>query len=202
MKKENIRIKNNITFVDQIAAIDMVVNSAFTDGKYTPFFVRKTLIESIVVHFIDGIKFDENESIYDAVFLDSEILELVGKFFATEGMADEDREKNAEYINIQEFVAENAMSIIEFEKEKVLNCTDSKERLYQDINDIASSITEIAKNIVNATKPMVQNPENISLMTSVLKKMDSFDVINENTLSKIGLDIVKEMETKNAENRG
>ena len=202
MKKENIRIKNNITFVDQIAAIDMVVNSAFTDGKYTPFFIRKTLIESIVVHFIDGIKFDENESIYDAVFLDSEILELVGKFFATEGMADEDREKNAEYINIQEFVAENAMSIIEFEKEKVLNCTDSKERLYQDINDIASSITEIAKNIVNATKPMVQNPENISLMTSVLKKMDSFDVINENTLSKIGLDIVKEMETKNAENRG
>ncbi len=202
MKKKNIRIKNNITFIDQIAAIDMVVNSAFTDGKYTPFFVRKTLIESIVVHFIDGIEFDENESIYDAVFLDKEILDLVGKFFATEGMADEDKEKNAEYINIQEFVAENAMSIIEFEKEKVLNCTNSKERLYQDINDIASSITEIAKNIVNATKPMVQNPENISLMTSVLKKMDFFDVINENTLSKIGLDIVKEMETKNAENRG
>nr|DAP47728.1 MAG TPA: hypothetical protein [Caudoviricetes sp.] len=202
MKKKNIRIKNNITFIDQIAAIDMVVNSAFTDGKYTPFFVRKTLIESIVVHFIDGIEFDENESIYDAVFLDKEILDLVGKFFATEGMADEDKEKNAEYINIQEFVAENAMSIIEFEKEKVLNCTNSKERLYQDINDIASSITEIAKNIVNAAKPMVQNPENISLMTSVLKKMDSFDVINESALSKIGLDIIKEMETKNAENRG
>lgn len=202
MKKKNIRIKNNITSIDQIAAIDMVVNSAFTDGKYTPFFVRKTLIESIVVHFIDGIEFDENESIYDAVFLDKEILDLVGKFFATEGMADEDKEKNAEYINIQEFVAENAMSIIEFEKEKVLNCTNSKERLYQDINDIASSITEIAKNIVNAAKPMVQNPENISLMTSVLKKMDSFDVINESALSKIGLDIIKEMETKNAENRG
>ena len=202
MKKKNIRIKNNITFIDQIAAIDMVVNSAFTDGKYTPFFVRKTLIESIVVHFIDGIEFDENEIIYDAVFLDKEILDLVGKFFATEGMADEDKEKNAEYINIQEFVAENAMSIIEFEKEKVLNCTNSKERLYQDINDIASSITEIAKNIVNAAKPMVQNPENISLMTSVLKKMDSFDVINESALSKIGLDIIKEMETKNAENRG
>lgn len=202
MKKKNIRIKNNITFIDQIAAIDMVVNSAFTDGKYTPFFVRKTLIESIVVHFIDGIEFDENESIYDAVFLDKEILDLVGKFFATEGMADEDKEKNAEYINIQEFVAENAMSIIEFEKEKVLNCTNSKERLYQDINDIASSITEIAKNIVNAAKPMVQNPENISLMTSALKKMDSFDVINESALSKIGLDIIKEMETKNAENRG
>lgn len=202
MKKKNIRIKNNITFIDQIAAIDMVVNSAFTDGKYTPFFVGKTLIESIVVHFIDGIEFDENESIYDAVFLDKEILDLVGKFFATEGMADEDKEKNAEYINIQEFVAENAMSIIEFEKEKVLNCTNSKERLYQDINDIASSITEIAKNIVNAAKPMVQNPENISLMTSVLKKMDSFDVINESALSKIGLDIIKEMETKNAENRG
>ena len=197
MKKKNIRIKNNITFIDQIAAIDMVVNSAFTDGKYTPFFVRKTLIESIVVHFIDGIEFDENESIYDAVFLDKEILDLVGKFFATEGMADEDKEKNAEYINIQEFVAENAMSIIEFEKEKVLNCTNSKERLYQDINDIASSITEIAKNIVNAAKPMVQNPENISLMTSVLKKMDSFDVINESALSKIGLDIIKEMEKKN-----
>lgn len=202
MKKKNIRIKNNITFIDQIAAIDMVVNSAFTDGKYTPFFVRKTLIESIVVHFIDGIEFDENESIYDAVFLDKEILDLVGKFFATEGMADEDKEKNAEYINIQEFVAENAMSIIEFEKEKVLNCTNSKERLYQDINDIASSITEIAKNIVNAAKPMVQNPENISLMTSVLKKMDSFDVINESALSKIGLDIIKEMETKNAKERG
>lgn len=202
MKKKNIRIKNNITFIDQIAAIDMVVNSAFTDGKYTPFFVRKTLIESIVVHFIDGIEFDENESIYDAVFLDKEILDLVGKFFATEGMADEDKEKNAEYINIQEFVAENAMSIIEFEKEKVLNCTNSKERLYQDINDIASSITEIAKNIVNAAKPMVQNPENISLMTSVLKKMDSFDAINESALSKIGLDIIKEMETKNAKERG
>ena len=202
MKKKNIRIKNNITFIDQIAAIDMVVNSAFTDGKYTPFFVRKTLIESIVVHFIDGIEFDENESIYDAVFLDQEILDLVGKFFATEGMADEDKEKNAEYINIQEFFAENAMSIIEFDIEKVLNCTNSKERLYQDINDIASSITEIAKNIVNAAKPMVQNPENISLMTSVLKKMDSFDVINESALSKIGLDIIKEMETKNAENRG
>ena len=40
MKKDIVKIKDNISIVDEITAIKSIVDYYFTDGEYTPYFAE------------------------------------------------------------------------------------------------------------------------------------------------------------------
>lgn len=65
MKKENMRIKENITISDQINVINYITDYYFTDGEYTPYYAGIAKIEAIALFFINGVKFDGDEYVYE-----------------------------------------------------------------------------------------------------------------------------------------
>lgn len=80
MKKENMRIKENITISDKINVINYITDYYFTDGEYTPYYAGIAKIEAIALFFINGVKFDGDEYVYECVENDEELRKLVYKF--------------------------------------------------------------------------------------------------------------------------
>lgn len=85
MKKNNPRIKENITMVDKANVIDSIVSSYFTDGEYTPYFVEMSTKIAVALYCMEGIEFEDDsvETIYDAIISDSEVMQIIEEFTAT-----------------------------------------------------------------------------------------------------------------------
>lgn len=195
MKKENMRIKENITISDQINVINYITDYYFTDGEYTPYYAGIAKIEAIALFFINGVKFDGDEYVYECVENDEELRKLVYKFcydVANDKIAKKHNEENGKYIDIMRFVIENVNEKLEFEKQKRIHCTDEKNRMMKDINDIMEEFVEIAKNIKYAAKPVIENPEFTTQAVGVLKKLNGADVLNRDTFIDIVMNLSKE----------
>lgn len=86
MTKTNIKVKNisEVTIEDRANAIEIMVNAYFhknEDGEieYTPYFRKVGQIIAIVKYFIEGVEFDENESIYNSAVNDNDVKLAVNK---------------------------------------------------------------------------------------------------------------------------
>lgn len=189
MKKINLKIKDAITMDDKVNAINAIVDSCFEDGEYTPYNLNHSLINYIVIFCIEGYELEAYDSIYDIAINDPELRELVMKFFRNE---DESKEY-PEYIEIQEFIMRNVTDIVSYKRERLIHCADLKEDLYSSLASVFDSIVDISKNISAAAKPVLENPESAKHMLSVLRKLDSNDVISKDTITEIVMDIVKKM---------
>lgn len=199
MKKENMRIKENITISDQINVINYITDYYFTDGEYTPYYTGIGKIEAIALFFIDGVKFDNDEYVYECVENDEELRGLVHKFcydIANDKVAKKHNVDNGKYIDIMRFVIENVNEKLEFEKQKRIHCTDEKNRMMKDINDVMEELVELAKNIKYAAKPVIENPEFTTQAVSVLKKLNGADVLNRDTFIDIVMNLAKEQAVK------
>lgn len=199
MKKENMRIKENITISDQINVINYITDYYFTDGEYTPYYAGIGKIEAIALFFIDGVKFDNDEYVYECVENDKELRGLVYKFcydIANNKVAKKHNGDNGKYIDIMRFVIENVNEKLEFEKQKRIHCTDEKNRMMKDINDVMEELVELAKNIKYAAKPVIENPEFTTQAVSVLKKLNGADVLNRDTFIDIVMNLAKEQAVK------
>lgn len=199
MKKENVRIKENITLADQIAVIDYIMDFYFTDGEYTPYYSGMARVEAIAKYFLEGITFDKEDIIYDCVVEDKEIYNLVKKFYLDQSDSKASKtinNNNKNYLSIMAFVIENVNEKLEFEKQKVIHCTDEKSDLIKNINLTLEAFVDLSKNIKYAAKPVIENPEFGKYALNVLKKFDAKDVINKDTLTDIVRDLVKEQGMK------
>ena len=199
MKKENMRIKENITISDQINVINYITDYYFTDGEYTPYYAGIGKIEAIALFFIDGVEFDDDEYVYECVENDKELITLVHKFcydVANGSVAKKHNTDNRKYIDVMRFVIENVNEKLEFEKQKRIHCTDEKNRMMKDINDVMEELVELAKNIKYAAKPVIENPEFTTQAVSVLKKLNGADVLNRDTFIDIVMNLAKEQAVK------
>lgn len=199
MKKENMRIKENITISDQINVINYIIDYYFTDGEYTPYYAGIGKIEAIALYFIDGVEFDDDEYVYECVENDKELITLVHKFcydVANGSVAKKHNTDNRKYIDVMRFVIENVNEKLEFEKQKRIHCTDEKNRMMKDINDVMEELVELAKNIKYAAKPVIENPEFTTQAVSVLKKLNGADVLNRDTFIDIVMNLAKEQAVK------
>ena len=199
MKKENMRIKENITTSDQINVINYIMDYYFTDGEYTPYYAGIAKIEAIALYFIDGVEFNDDEYVYGCVENDKELRTLVHKFcydVANGSVAKKHNTDNRKYIDVMRFVIENVNEKLEFEKQKRIHCTDEKNRMMKDINDVMEELVELAKNIKYAAKPVIENPEFTTQAVSVLKKLNVADVLNRDTFIDIVMNLVKEQTIK------
>ena len=77
MKKTNLKIKDEITLLDKINAINGIVESCFLDGEYTPYYLEKSLVEYIAIFCIEGFELESGDDLYEIAMSDPEFKELI-----------------------------------------------------------------------------------------------------------------------------
>ena len=200
MKKDNLRIKEDINILDQKNAIEMITTSAFMENGYTPYYVDDTKLAAIMKYFITGYELDEEDSLYQIIYEDEEVRNLILKFFENIDDTDEAREENKEnaiYINILNNVMNNVVDKIEFEKQKLIHLTDKKKEFLTDLNSALESMTETFTKASQALTDV--DPETKKTFLSVLTKLNAAKLLNKNTITDVISDIANK-KFKDAEN--
>lgn len=196
MTKNNVEIKNitEMTIEDEANIINTIAKAYFQtdeDGNlnFTPYFSKVGKIIAVAKYMIDGIEFDDNESIYTSVINDEEINILVNDVltlpdfqYYVDVANDIVEYKKAEYIaSIQNetnsVIAYELLDLIEQEKEKTEKETETLENLNIWINEqreLNSLITpEMQRNFAENF-----NPE--SLTDAIIKKYSESDIHKKN----------------------
>lgn len=137
MRKKNARIKKNITFEDQLNAIDYIVSCGFKideNGEidYTPEYIMPGEIEAYALFFLDGIEFDNDEIKYVSIMKDTKVMSLIMKFFST-------NEDDAEYANIRNYVINNAYRKIDFRSQVIIHGNP----VYNQISEFIEKINSV-----------------------------------------------------------
>ena len=133
IKFTELKIKENIT-PDIIAeAIEYISNSCFIGGTYNPYYRSFSEKMAIVQFFLDGIEFEDGDSLFAICELD-EVKKLTAKFYG-------DKRIN-EYSPIMEVVNHNVDEIVEFKKQRLIHGVDAIESIAKNIEDITGRLNE------------------------------------------------------------
>ena len=120
MKITELKIKENIT-PDVIAqAIEYISNSCFINGSYNPYYRGFTEKMAIVQFFLEGIEFEEGDSLFVICELD-DVKKLIAKFYG-------DKRVN-KYSPIMDTVNHNVDEIVEFRKQRLIHGADAIESI-------------------------------------------------------------------------
>lgn len=186
MKITELKVKENIT-PDIIAeAIEYISNSCFVGGTYNPYYRGFAEKMAIVQFFLDGIEFEDGDSLFVICELD-EIKKLIAKFYG-------DKRIN-EYSPIMEVVNHNVDEIVEFKKQRLIHGVDAIESIAKNVgvisdaigklgnfaSDLGDSISNIAKiDFANITR------NDVEMVGNILEKLNASGVeLNERTIAKI-----------------
>ena len=137
MKKNNVKIKDNITFKDQLNAIDYIVSCGFkidSNGEidYTPEYIMPGEVEAYALFFLDGLEFDKDEIKYESIMQDNKIMSLIMKFFSTD-------EEDSQYASIRNYVINNAYRKIDFRSQVLIHGNP----VYNQISDFIEKINSV-----------------------------------------------------------
>lgn len=122
MKKKNVRIKKNITIVDEISAIEGMVSYYFTDGEYTPYYEDMAQVTVVAENFLDGIEFEPEDYVYQLVMDNDDIYACVKKFL--EIPSSQDKENVNCYVRMEKIIKQ-VNDIVEFKKQKLIHNSDA-----------------------------------------------------------------------------
>ena len=170
MKKDNVRIKENISFVDKVNVIKEIVASYFVAGNYTPYYRERATVIAIVNNFIEGIEFETEEEVYDSVCEDIEIMEIVEKFKTTHHMC---------------MINKNVDDIVEFEKQRIIHGSSDLET----IAEFCKMISNVLSNFSNLRLDLI-TPEAIEVGKEFVNKMKNQE-ITEETLANVISSIIE-----------
>ena len=164
MKLENPKIKDNITIVDKISAIESIVSYYFTDGEYTPYYAEIAKVNAIAMYFLDGVVFDENDYIYELVKSDEGLSSLVDKFLNQDG----------EYVDIMDDVMRPVYDMVEFNKQKLIHNTD----IFHVIGEMCESVVDTISSLSGMSQ--IVTPENIVGVKKFMDALKNGDITEEN----------------------
>ena len=191
MKKGKIEIKKNISMVDKVNAINLIVSSYFTNGEYTPYYSKMAEVMAVVTYFIEGIEFEEGEDIYNAVMQDEELVDIVHDVLFDDDMI---------------FIKNNARDKVKFLKQQIIHSHADTDRIIEACNVIIDSLENFSKlNIKEMKKEDIQNA------SIVLEKLASNNNLTPEVISNVlkdavGFNMDKETEeildSKNEQIRG
>lgn len=175
MKKDNVRVKSDITIVDEIAAIESLVSYYFTDGEYTPYYADMAKVTVVAENFLDGIEFESEDYVYQLVMENDDIYKCVKKFIEIPNSQDQE-DVNC-YIHMQK-IMKHVEDIVEFKKQKLIHNSDAFSVVgemclaVKDIIDNYTKNTELAKEFISDLKESGINEE--TLANAVRKAADQF----------------------------
>lgn len=125
MKKNNFKVKENITFEDKANAIEYICISLFDFDEegdiidYSPYYIEPAQVCAILNYFVEGIEFENGESIYDVAVADKEVNDVVNQFFLKPTTA-----KNSKLTYQQEvmkFAMSHVVEKVEYMKQKAIH---------------------------------------------------------------------------------
>ena len=131
MKKDNVRVKSDITIVDEITAIESMVSYYFTDNEYTPYYVDMAKVTVIAENFLDGVEFESEDYVYQLVMENDDIYECVKDFIDTPLMGS---------------IMKQVEDIVEFKKQKLIHNSDAFSIVGDMCDAIKTIIDDYAKN--------------------------------------------------------
>ena len=170
MKKGKIEIKKNISMVDKVNAINLIVSSYFTDGEYTPYYSDMAQVMAVITYFIEGIEFEEGEDIYNAVMQDEELVDIVHDVLFDDDMI---------------FIKNNARDKVKFLKQQIIHSHADTDRIIEACNVIIDSLENFSKlNIKEMKKEDMQNA------SVVLEKLASNNNLTPEVISNVLKDAV------------
>lgn len=192
MIKNGLKIKDNITNNDIIDAVNFIVDANFINGEYTPYYYGPARLEAIAKFFITGYELEDGEKLIDLINEDEDMHLLIVRFFYKDDgdeLDDEENAVNQKYINIFNDVLTYASQLIEFEKQKIINCTYSKEEMYGAINAALDAVIGAGE----AVRNVVSGPENTKELFQVIYKLNKAKLLNKDVLTGVVVDAVKEI---------
>ena len=110
MKKENVKIKSNITIVDEISTIQNIVEYYFTDGEYTPYYADMAKVTAVAQNFLDGVEFEAEDYVYECVMTNDDLYKCVKDFIDAPLMGS---------------IMKQVEDIVEFKKQKLIHNSDA-----------------------------------------------------------------------------
>ena len=170
MKKGKIEIKKNISMVDKVNAINLIVSSYFTNGEYTPYYSDMAQVMAVVTYFIEGIEFAEGEDIYNAVMQDEELVDIVHDILFDDDMI---------------FIKNNARDKVEFLKQKIIHSHADMDKIIEACNVIIDSLENFSK--LNIKEMKKEDMQNASI---VLEKLASNNNLTPEVISNVLKDAV------------
>ena len=170
MNITELKIKENVEPEVIAEAIEFIANSCFVNGGYNPYYQSFAERMAVVRYFLDGIEFDENDSLFIISELD-EIKKLVNRFFADEKFSD-----SARLMNV---VRSNAEKIIEFRKERLIHGADALELIANRIDEFGKFISDLDVALGNLVNFDLSNmtQDDIENGRKLVEKMANGDVV-------------------------
>lgn len=166
MKKDNVRVKSDITIVDEITAIESIVSYYFTDNEYTPYYADMAKVTVIAENFLDGVEFESEDYVYQLVMESDDIYECVKKFL--EIPTSQDKE-NVDCYARMEKIMKQVEDVVEFKKQKLIHNSDA----FAIVGDMCLAVKDMLDNYA-------KNNEIAQKFVSDLQESG----INEETLTK------------------
>lgn len=149
MKKNNVRIKNNITLTDKINAINGIVSCYFTDGEYTPYYSEMAQVIASVTYFMEGIEFEDGDDIYSSVIQDEEILNIVDDIITGEDMT---------------FVMKNVKDKVDFIKQQIIHNHDDMNKIIKACDVIIDALGNFSKlDLAKLSEEDIKNASSIMM---------------------------------------
>lgn len=189
MIKDNMRIKESITLVDKVNAIETIVSFYFMNGDYTPYYKDEGEISAVIRNFIDGVEFEKGESVFAAYYNDEDLRKLVNVFILKpvfEDTDDEEEKKTQDSIrecyDMMEIIREYVADKVEFEKQKYLHANPDLDKIVMAADAIIDSFENFSR--MNFE---ILTPENLEKAQRIFNKISEsrFEFTAENIINVI-----------------
>lgn len=169
MKKDDVRIKSNITIIDEITAIKSMVSYYFTDNEYTPYYADMAKVTVVAENFLDGIEFDPEDYVYQLVVENDDIYKCVKKFIYPSAS-----KLDADYFARMERVMKQVNDIVEFRKQKLIHNSDA----FSIVGEMCQVIADTLSNFANLNIQAL-TPENIEMAKDFMSAMKDGNITEE-----------------------
>ena len=179
MKITELNIKENIT-PDTIAeVIEYISNACFVSGTYNPYYQSFAERMAIVQYFLDGIEFEDGDSLFVICELD-DVKKLINKFYGDERFSEQ-----AKLMNI---IRENVKEVIDYKKQRMIHGADALESIAKAVEKFDNYISDLGVVLGNLAGLDWSNinKEDIESSRAIIEKIASSDFeLNEQTLAKV-----------------
>ena len=180
-----LKIKEEIA-PDVIAqAIEYISSACFVGGTYNPYYQRFAERMAIVQYFLDGIEFEDNDSLFVICELD-DVKKLIGRFYADERFSEQTKLMNA--------IRENVEDVVEYKKQRLIHGADAIEDIARRLNEFGNFINDLDVALGNLVKLDLDaiNKNDIEDARKLVKKLNASNVeLNADTVAKIVKDAAK-----------
>ena len=169
MKKNNVKIKDKITIIDDMSVIQSIVDYYFTDGEYTPYYADLAKMTAIAQNYLDGVEFEPEDYVYQLIIENDDIYICVKKFLYPSAS-----KLDAEYSARMEHIMKQVDDIVEFKKQKLIHNSDA----FSIVGGMCQIIVDTMSNFANLNIQAL-TPENIEMAKDFMSAVKNGEITEE-----------------------